>query len=125
MYTLDINYFKKQTKVYVIISILLAIFGFVYECFSHEVYSNYMIFAFLFPLILGMLPSILFAFSILKKLPNRPSLNLYNAGIATITVYSVIRGILEIYGTTNSLINYYIYISIFLIVVGLIFYLCF
>lgn len=112
MYTLDINYFKKQTIVYFLISIFLMVFGLIYEQFSHDVYSNYMIYAFAIPQVIGMLPSMLFSFSIVKKLPNRTSVNLHNAAIATITVYSIIRGILEIYGTTNSLINWYIYIYI-------------
>ena len=119
LYTLDINYFKKQTIVYSVISILLMIFGLVYEQFSHEVYSNYMIYAFAIPQVIGMLPSMLYSLSIIKKLPNRISVNLHNAAIATITVYSIIRGILEIYGTTNSLINLYIYIYIIFEIVAI------
>lgn len=121
MYTLDINYFKKQTIVYFLISIFLMVFGLVYEQFSHEVYSNYMIYAFVIPQVIGMLPSMLYSFSIIKKLPNRTSVNLHNAAIATITVYSIMRGILEIYGTTNSLINWYIYIYI-IFEIGALFY---
>ena len=59
LYILDINYYKKQGIVYVIVSLVTLAFGFVYELFSHNVISNYMIFAFLIPLILGAIVSII------------------------------------------------------------------
>lgn len=62
----------------------------------------------------------LVAFSIIKRKPCRISLNLYNAGIATLTIYSILKGVLEIYGTTNSLIVWYLYIAVILIVVALV-----
>ena len=37
-------------------SIFLAFFGAIYELFSHEVYSYYMIYAFAIPLVLGAVP---------------------------------------------------------------------
>lgn len=33
--------------------------------------------------------------------------NLYHSGIATLTVGSIVQGVLEIYGTTNALAGYY------------------
>ena len=79
----------------------LALFGVIYESFSHGVYSGYMIGAFAIPLGLGALPyGVLFA---VKKDPGRIFINLWNAGIAAMSVGSVFRGVLEIYGTTNSL----------------------
>lgn len=117
---LDTNYFKKQSVIYFIITILCILFGYIYELFSHEVYSNYMIYSFIFPLVLGQFPSMLVAFSIIKRKPCRISLNLYNAGIATLTIYSILKGVLEIYGTTNSLIVWYLYIAVILIVVALV-----
>ena len=119
---LDTNYFKKQFITYFIVTILCILFGYIYEVFSHEVYSNYMIYAFTVPLVLGQFPSTLFAFGLIKRTPNRISLNLYNAGVATLTIYSLLKGILEIYGTTNSLIIWYLYIGIALMTVGLVLY---
>ena len=45
-------------------TILFALFGAVYELFSHEVYSYYMIYAFGIPLILGVLPCALKLYSL-------------------------------------------------------------
>ena len=39
----------KKTGIYLGISVFVFIFGQIYEYFSHGVYSNYMIFAFLIP----------------------------------------------------------------------------
>ena len=38
-----------------------------------------------------------------RKYPNRVFLNLWNSAIAAFSVGSVFQGVLEIYGTTNSL----------------------
>lgn len=80
-----------------------ALFAAVYELFSHRVYSGYMIFAFLLPLLGGALP-----YSLLQRLPGRlrpdPAVCcLYNSGLAALTAGSVFRGMLEIYGTTSRL----------------------
>lgn len=123
MYTLDINYLKKQSFIYLFISIISLIIGIIYESFSHDVYSFYMQYAFLIPLIFGCILSLIIYIIKPYKLPNRISVNLYNASIATLTVYSFIRGVLEIYGTTNSLINIYIIVSILLLVFSIIAYL--
>ncbi len=50
--------------IYLTASIICAVFGAVYEMFSHGVYSFYMIYAFAFPLICGMLPFLLLSFSL-------------------------------------------------------------
>ena len=82
-------------------TVFLALFGAIYEVFSHEVYSYYMIYAFALPLVLGVLPSALLLFR--GKLPPRAAALLWNYGIAALSVGCVFRGVLEIYGTTNSL----------------------
>ena len=78
-----------------------AVFGAVYELFSHEVYSGFMIYAFAFPLLLGVVP-----FFLLQKrgkpFPGRTA-DLVHAGVAALTVGSILQGVLEIYGTTNPL----------------------
>lgn len=111
--TLDTKSLKKQGIIYLIISMLCAIFGVIYEFFSHDVYSNYMIFAFLIPLILGSTVS--FGLCIINKNneqsnPGRLENKLYGAGIATLTVGSIFNGVLEIYGTTN--VKIYTYLTI-------------
>ena len=84
---------------------MLRRFGAVYELFGHQVYSCFMICVFAFPLLLGLIP-----FFLMQKLgrafPGR-SADLIHAGVAALTVGSILQGVLEIYGTTNPLTSVY------------------
>ena len=83
-------------------SLFCVLFGAVYECFGHGVYSYGMLYAFVFPLVLGVLPLLLIAM-LRAPYPNRFVRSVCHAGIATLTVGSLVSGALEIYGTTNPL----------------------
>ena len=98
--------------VYLLVSMFCALFGAVYECFSHEVYSFYMIYAFAFPLVGGVLP-FYSLFLCKRQMPGRLVLNLYHSGIAAFTVGSFMEGVFEIYGTTNRLTSLYWYLGTF------------
>lgn len=98
--------------VYLLVSLFLILFGAVYEVFSHGVYSYFMIYAFAFPLAGGVLPFSVMHMRGIKKYPPHHARFLYHSGIATLTVGSLIRGVLDIYGTTNTLTEYYWYIGI-------------
>ncbi len=108
LYISDTNNRKaiKVTLVYLVISCFCGLFGAVYELLSHEVYSFFMIYAFAFPLAGGALPFAVYALAD-GKYPSAIARNLYHAGIATLTVGSIIQGVLEIYGTTNALSKFY------------------
>ncbi len=95
--------------------IFLAVFGAIYEKFSHEVYSYYMIYAFFIPLVMGVLPFMSIAvFDI--RIPGINSVRLWNYGVATLAVGAVFKGVLDICGTTNRLIVVYpIVAAIFII----------
>ncbi len=103
---------NRTIKCYFFISLLCFIISYIYELFSHGVYSNYMIYAGAIPLILGS-----FFYLLIKKINpfSNKSKYLYNSFIATLTVWMYVNGILEIYGTTNNLINYYLYAAILLL----------
>lgn len=124
MYTSDIklnrNRASKTAFVYLLVSLFFVLFGAVYEIYSHEVYSYYMLYAFTFPLIGGTLVFNILSFLKLQKYPNAVARNLYHSGIATLTVGSVVQGVLEIYGTTNALSDYYWSVGIVLIVIGVV-----
>lgn len=83
-------------------ALFCVLFGAVYELFSHGVYSYGMLYAFVFPLVLGVLPLLLLTM-LRAPYPNRFARSVYHAGIATLTVGSIVSGALEIYGTTNPL----------------------
>ncbi len=98
--------------------IFLALFGAIYELFSHGVYSYHMIYAFCFPLVMGVL---LYAVLILKgKYPRKSFLNVWNTSIATFSIGSVFQGVLEIYGTSNPLVIVYPAAGLILMGLGII-----
>lgn len=97
----------KTGFVYLLASLFCIFFGAVYEYFSHEVYSGFMIYAFVFPLAGGALPFLALALYGGRRLPGRASRNLYSSGIAALTVGSLMEGALEIYGTTNDILRVY------------------
>lgn len=103
---------------YLLATILVAVFGGVYEVFSHGVWSAFMVYAFAFPLILGVLP---FSWLALQKkpLPGVWSCRLHHAGVTTLTVGSVMEGALAIYGTTNHLTIWYWIVGCALLLTGL------
>ena len=82
------------------------VFSAVYEYFSHQVYSIYMIGMFLFPLLLGAVPVILRR---IMKLPPTETwaAELHRWGVITLTFGSCLTGIFQIYGTTSDYTIYY------------------
>ena len=104
MYTSD-KTMLKQIIMQLISAVWFAFFGAVYEHFSHEVYSYYMIYAFAIPLVMGALPYSIMALK--QYQPDRLFLNLWNCSIITFTVGNIFKGVLDIYGTTNSLLKVY------------------
>lgn len=86
-------------------ALLCALFGAIYETFSHDVYSYYMIYAFMLPLALTVLPLLLLQAG--KRCPDLAALRFWNYGITTLTTGCIFRGVLDIYGTTNRLLVVY------------------
>lgn len=96
----------------------LALFGAIYELFSHGVTSYYMIYAFAVPLIMGVLP---YEVMLIKnKLPGKVFINIWNTAMATLSIGCLFKGVLEIYGTTNRLIVVYPIVGAALILVSFI-----
>ena len=109
------KYNLKRTRhirnLYLGISIFLALFGWIYEIFSHGVNSGFMMFAFALPLLFVALP---YGF-LHKMLKEKRDIRLfessgaiYRSAIVTAPIGSLFYGVLEIYGTTNRLITVYI-----------------
>lgn len=139
---------------YLIISIAVALFGAVYEYFSFGVWSAFMVYAFMVPLLGGTLPFMLsyirrirrkiaeyedapdgtFATSAQYRLsqemlyrsnPENETASgrisgrlIYHMALATLTVGSILKGVLDIYGTTNRLMIAYPATGIALIAVA-------
>nr|WP_295683047.1 hypothetical protein [uncultured Lachnoclostridium sp.] len=107
---------------YLVTSLFFLIFGAVYEHFSHEVYSNYMIYAFVIPLVGGTFLSFLLDLLSQKTMPERITFFLYSAGIIVLTVGCIFQGVLDIYGTTNRLMIIYWLVGISLLIISTIAY---
>ncbi len=113
----------RHSRTYLIAAILVAAFGAVYESFSFGVFSFFMIYAFAFPLVLGAFPWLWIAISdrasAKNNFPPLFSVKIWNAGIATMTVGFLFRGVLDIYGTSSYFTKYYFTMGTLLLLTGL------
>ena len=108
----------KRAFVYLPVTMFCALFGGIYEIFSHRVYSYYMIYAFAIPLTFGVLP---FTWYALKgRMPKAASIRYWHYGVATLTVGSLVKGALYIYGTSNRMLIIYPVIGILFLLTGLV-----
>ena len=99
---------------YLAASIVIAAAAVVYGLFSHGVYSYFMTYAFMVPLLAGALPHLTAALktacgkacgSLNEKISGAKDAQL--ALVATLTAGSLLKGALDIYGTSNKLIVHY------------------
>ena len=98
----DNKKYQAQVVIHLSVAVFCALFGAVYEKFSHFIYSYYMIYAFAIPLVCGALPYAILALRSTRT-PNERAMRFWNSAIATFTVGSVFRGVLDLYGSTNKL----------------------
>ena len=107
---------------YLAASVICAAIGLIYELFSHGVWSTYMTLGWVFPLVLGALPNLIIRLTGGKE-PGVAAENIYACGIATFTVGCMLKGVLEIFGTTSHLLKVYPIAGTVLIVIGALMYL--
>ncbi len=113
------NSTKTTVIVYLVSTFFLIAFNSIYSLFSHGVTSPFMSYAFAYSLVLGVGGFVLLGS---LKLENRIAFNLYNAGIATLTVGSVLHGIIDIAGAdTIYPVFYFVVGSVFVVGGGLIY----
>ena len=104
------------------LTLLTIVIAKVYGLFGHGVTSPSMTWMFLFPLIGGVAGYSSFRSFLPKNVKAndfRSFSNLYNSGIATLTVGSFLQGILEIAGTNSVYVPYFYVIGAALLVAGL------
>ncbi len=101
--------YKKTPVVYLLISILCLIIFVIYSKFSHGVSSPFMTYLFGWPLLLGLTPAMLYVIFPKLRRPDRVSFNIYNSGVAALTVSSLLKGIFDIAGNNS---RYQIYLMI-------------
>lgn len=104
---------EKIVFTYLLVTIFCAVFGAVYEWFSHGVFSYYMLYAFLVPLLGGVIPFYCLLY-FRSEICGRTARRFQHFGVSTLTAGCIFCGMLEIYGTTNRLtILYFIIGGIF------------
>lgn len=111
---------KRTVKIYAATTLFCITLNYVYSFFGHGVNSTFMTYAFAFSLVLGVGGFLLLG---RLKLEHRIAFNLYNAGIATLTVGSVLRGILDIAGADVIYPVYYFIVGTIFVAVGVLLYL--
>lgn len=87
---------------YIGITAFIALFGIVYEQFSHNVHTFYMWFAWIWPLIFGFIPYLLLYVLKIQRAPGLLTESFYNFGVAMLTVRSIFKGVIIIYNTTSD-----------------------
>ena len=123
MYTSDTNETVKELKtgmIYLAASLIIAAAAAVYGLFSHGVYSYWMTYAFMVPLLLGAMPHLISALKGETRISG--IIGKYLSGdtqiavIAALTAGSLLKGALDIYGTTNRLLFAYPVIAVLTVI---------
>ena len=105
----------KTSKIYGFTTLFCIAFNYVYSLFGHGVSSPFMSYAFVFSLVLGVAGFTVFG---RLNLGNRTAFSLYNAGIATLTVGSILRGIIDIAGADTIYPAYYFLVGTAFVAIG-------
>lgn len=112
----------KTAFVFLAFSAFCLIFSFIYGRYGHGVYSNFMTFTCAYPLIGGAAAYLLVGCISRAKAPERFAANVYNSGIAALTVGSMLRGIFDIAGTSSPYQPVFVALGTLMVLVGVIRY---
>ena len=136
MYTSDTEKSLKTGMIYLAVSLAIAAAAAVYGLFSHGVYSYWMTYAFMIPMLLGAVPHLANALrteaskkeAVMQAASGEPkrqkepyplstfSGDVQIAVIASLTAGSLLKGALDIYGTTNRLLIAYPVIAVLTVI---------
>lgn len=122
--TLSTSVNKRAMYGYLAAMIFCMVFSGIYEYFSHQVYSIYMIGLFLIPLLLGLVPAVLTAKGILTR-GDLWTETLQQLGVSTMILASGLTGVFEIYGTTSAYTIWFWVAGVVLLAAAMICYMAF
>jgi hypothetical protein len=115
--------YQKTVIVYLTVAVFTFIANKVYAIFGHGVSSDAMTWMFLYSLIGGTVFYMLLGL-LLPEINRfegyRILYNLYNSGIALLTVGSMLKGVMEIAGTSSSYLKFYTFTGYGFIALGLV-----
>ncbi len=100
---------------------LCILFDKVYALYGHEVGSPSMTLMFLYPLLGGALPFLILWVSAPPSTDRRgfrTAYNLYNSGIALLTVRSMLVGVFEIAGTSSDAMIFFLLCAVLFLAAG-------
>lgn len=112
---------RKTMLVYLGAAGLCILFDKVYALYGHGVHSPSMTLMFLYPLLGGALPFLilwLFAPTSADRRGFRTAYNLYNSGIALLTVRSMMIGVFEIAGTSSDAMIFFLLCAVVFLAAG-------
>lgn len=107
---------KKMKILYLSTTLFCLLFNYGYSFFGHGVSSPFMKFSFIYSLVLGVGGFTLIAW---QNLSNRLASQLFNAGIATLTIGSILKGVIQIAGADTIYPTFYFIVGSLFIVIGM------
>ena len=112
---------RKTGIVYLIATVTMVILEKIYRLFGHGVTSPAMTWMFLFPLAGGLLIYLVSRAKVdIEDVERfRSFSNLYHSGIATLTVGSFLKGVLEIAGTDSVYLLYFYIVGFGMVLLGI------
>ena len=114
---------RKTKYIFLAAAVFCLIFAVVYECFSHGVISWFMLLAWTVPMTGGFVPMLIFGRrKMARYFPGCLSRYCWYTWIGLFTVAMILKGVLDIYGTTNKLLNLYWKLGICAAVISLAFW---
>jgi hypothetical protein len=91
----------RTSAVFLAVALFCIFFNWIYGRYSHGVHSDSMTLMFGYPLFGGAVVYLLINFRPKAWTPGRFAINIYNSGIATLTVGSALKGVFDIAWTSS------------------------
>ena len=113
------RYNLQALKGYIIATCFCALFFFIYDQFSHNVRSVYMTYLWAWPLVLGVVPSLVFQFVRKFPWPNLRTRNIYRCGVEALTFSSALHGVFDIAGNASDYQTYMMMAGFALLAAGI------
>jgi hypothetical protein len=109
---------RRTSAVFFAASLFCIFFNWIYGRYSHGVHSDSMTLMFAYPLFGGAVVYLLIGILPKAWFPERFSANVYNSGIATLTLGSLLKGIFEIAWTSSPYQPVFMIIGIAMVLLG-------
>lgn len=112
---MKINWITQTSWMYLLATVFSILFSLIYLSFVPGVFEWLMVFLFMVPFTLGLIPSIILDWKNQKEISKKSytvSTPLYHSGVATLTVYTALQGIYNIALATVIWQPYFLWIGI-------------